>query len=183
MEMWKDIYNTNGRYQVSSEGRVRRVLKDNRAIAKYGNYKYLKVVRHKGSATNYFDVSLGGNRKELVHRLVANAFIPNPDGLPQVNHLNGNGTDNRVENLEWVTNRQNALHAKANGRTRPGHEAKPVLCVETGKTYGSSFEAADFINETKYMNSHRIKAIACNIRACVNGKRPTAYGFHWKSSK
>ena len=180
MERWKDIDGTNGRYQVSDEGRVRRVLKDRRAIEKYGPYKYMKPVRHKGHDTAYFDIQLGSKGRELVHRLVAKAFIPNPNNYPQVNHLNGDGRDNRASNLEWCTNRQNALHAKRNGRTDPFHKGKKVRCVELGLEFDSSFEAADYINQAKFKNSHRIKSLACNIRAAVYKKRPTAYGYHWE---
>lgn len=183
MEIWKTIPNGEaiGTYEVSNEGRVRRVYKDRRAIAKYGNYRYLKLVRHKGKGTDYLDVGIGRRQRMLVHRLVAQAFIPNPDGLPQVNHKNGNGMDNRVENLEWVTNKQNNSHAMANGMLHPNFEGKKVLCVETGEVFMSSFLAADFVNESKFQNSHRVKSLACNIRACTKGKRPMAYGYHWKS--
>lgn len=179
MEIWKDIDGTNGRYQVSSEGRVRRVFTDPRYVRKYDGFRYMKLVRHKGKRTDYLAVALGGERQELIHRLVANAFLPNPEHLPQVNHINGNGCDNRVENLEWCTNRENALHAKENGWTRPYKEAVPIKCMENGIVFGSSFEAADFVNRTKYMDSHRIKSLACNIRLCANGNRPSAYGYHW----
>lgn len=183
METWKQIRNSV--YEVSNEGRVRRKLKDKRAVAKYGGYKCLKLQRQKGHGTDYIVVAIGrknGPRK-LVHRLVAEAFIPNPNNYPQVNHINGDGTDNRVENLEWCTNRYNALHAKALGRTNPYHKAKMVRCKETNQVFNSSFEAADFINRTKYQDSHRIKSLACNIRACANGKRKVAYGYHWESYK
>ena len=135
------------------------------------------------NCTTYKFVTLCNDGKILsvgIHRLVATAFIPNPNGLKCVNHIDGDGSNNSVENLEWCTNRENCLHAKKNGWTNPGKEAVAIKCVETDKVFNSSFEAADFINETKFQNSHRIKSLACNIRACASGKRPMAYGYHWK---
>lgn len=180
MEIWKDInLDPKGKYQVSNEGRVRRVLHDLRVIKKYGEYKYLKPIRHKGKRTDYLDIGIGRNRV-LVHRLVGMAFIPNPENLPQINHKNGDGMDNRVENLEWVSNKENAYHARDNGWTNPNFKAVKIKCIETGTVFDSSFRAADFINDTKYHNSRRIKSLACNIRAAASGKRPMAYGYHWK---
>lgn len=178
MEEWKQIDDTI--YEVSNEGRVRRKLKDPRAIKKYnGCYKYLKVVLHRGHKTNYFDVSLGGKRRELVHRLVAKMFIPNPENKPQVNHINGKGQDNRSQNLEWCTDQENTIHASKSGLLTPSFGRKKIYCIELNRYFSSSYEAAMYINEAKFKNSHRTKSLACNIRSCGNGQRPKAYGYTW----
>lgn len=100
-EIWRDIEETGGKYQVSSWGKVRNVETGN-ILAPYENEKgYLKI-----------DLYIGGKRlKRRVNRLVAQAFIPNPYDLPQVNHKDGNNQNNSITNLEWVTNRENVDHA------------------------------------------------------------------------
>lgn len=101
MEIWKDIYGFEGRYQVSSWGRVRNAI--TKCIIKpYSNEKgYLKIGLTKD----------GKCLKFRLNRLVAIAFVPNPQGLPQVNHKDGNKANNSFTNLEWVTNLDNAKHA------------------------------------------------------------------------
>lgn len=109
-EEWKDIDGYDGIYQVSSAGRIRsksrrvhnymkpgRYLRQNQ---KPNGYLYVGLVKPDGTVSKH----------EYVHRLVAQAFIPNPEGLAQVNHKNHDKTDNRTENLEWVTPQENILH-------------------------------------------------------------------------
>ena len=81
------------------------------------NKKTGKVLKHqlKKGYHRLELVTLNGRKHFLVHRLVAQAFIPNPENKPQVNHINGNKNDNSVENLEWCTNYENAHHAIKNG--------------------------------------------------------------------
>lgn len=106
MERWKEIEGTGGRLLVSDQGRIKSLLRDGRV---------LKATKDK---KGYLRLRVTLDRKKYVfkvHRLVAAAFVPNPENKPQVNHLNGDKTDNRACNLEWVSNRENAQHAVKNG--------------------------------------------------------------------
>lgn len=98
MEIWKNIDGFEN-YQVSIWGNIRN---KNRILTPYVTQKgYLKI----GLSKN------GKNYKKRVHRLVAEAFIPNPHNLPQVNHKDGNPKNNSITNLEWCTNQENKSHA------------------------------------------------------------------------
>ena len=105
METWKDIPGFDGAYQISSHGRIKSFKK-----AKSG-----RILSTKNSKGWYFTVNLidasGGSNILRVHRLVAEAFIPNPGDKPEVNHKDTNKQNNGVDNLEWVTRLENCVHA------------------------------------------------------------------------
>jgi HNH endonuclease. len=138
---------------------------------KYGNTREKKHVK---GAHGYRIVALYRNGKatmKYVHRLVAEAFIPNPDNKPQVNHLNGDITDNRAENLEWVTGSENQLHSyKLLGRMPSGGVPKRrVVCVETGVIYDSIAEAGVLSGLGRI-----------NISHAINGRQETSGGLTWR---
>lgn len=175
MEIWKDIEGYNGKYQISNNGNVR-------SFSKWKNGDFLRFGM---TTTGYYYVNLvvDGRRKikqERVHRLVAKAFLDNPNNLPEVNHIDGNKLNNNVNNLEWVSRNQNIQHAydtklipKFYGKRHP--LSKQIVQKRKDgsvvKVWGS---LADINRQTGY---------AMNGIICCCKKKPryhTAYGFIWE---
>lgn len=116
-EEWRDAKGYEGSYQVSNTGLVRSVDKIVRCRNGYA-LKKGRLLKYSHNLKGYrmLSVSVNGKTKTVtIHRLIATTFIPNPHKKTQINHINGIKTDNRVENLEWATASENALHAHANG--------------------------------------------------------------------
>lgn len=135
-EIWKDIPNYDG-YQASNIGRIR-------TFVFHGKNTRIK----KQSICNgYLSVNIG-NKRLKSHRLIASAFINNPFNKEQINHINGIKTDNRIENLEWVTRKENLKHSfKCLGRKSNGSKKSNVLNLQTGIYYNSISEAFRAINQ------------------------------------
>lgn len=139
-EIWKDISGYEGIYQVSSNGNVRSL--------KYGKERILKPF---SNGTGYLSVDLCCECIEdyrRIHRLVAEAFIPNPNNLPFINHKDGIKTNNVVSNLEWCTPSENVKHAYKTGLA-PRHATyqnqpfqQPIKEIVSGKEYFSIRECA-----------------------------------------
>lgn len=157
-EIWKDIPGYEGRYQVSDLGALR--SKERGALRPFINQHGYAIAT----------LSKEGQRiRTGVHRLVASAFIPNPEGKAQINHINGNKQDNRPENLEWATCSENNLHRRRVLNGGGGRPKKPVVCIDTGAVYDSITEAAKATG-----------APLEKILECCKGRRKKTHGLRWR---
>jgi hypothetical protein len=187
-EIWKDIKDYEGLYKVSNLGRVkslkRRIeLKGKNQFTDFTTFKEIegKEIKPSINYKGYCQLSLyknGKSKNKQVHRLVAEAFIENPFNKPTVNHINGNKLDNRVDNLEWATNKEQTEHLikvlnhksvisdKCRKRQIELHQRKVIR--NDGIIFNSIKEASNG-NET--LRKH--------INMCCRGKRATAGGYGW----
>lgn len=168
-EVWLPVKGYEGKYEVSSEGRVRsldRVVKDARRGRNLNRKSHM--LRPGETRCGYLSVVLCDNtnrRSERVHRLVAEAFLTKVDGKNEINHINGDKADNRSDNLEWVDRKENMAHAFSNG-LHP-NPAKTCYCDD-----GASYESTTAASKATGIRLG-------NISACCLGKRKTAGGRRW----
>ena len=179
-EEWKDIEGYEGKYQVSNLGRVRSLGRDIVRRTRYGTMapyhisgRVLKPLHSQGDYcyVHLFDKD-GASTNHKVHRLVAKAFVPNPDNLNEVNHIDEDKDNNRADNLEWCKHVDNCNHGTRNERSKT-KRSKPVQQLDAEGNvvaeYPSTIEAERETGTNRYQ-----------IRMCCNGKYKTAGGYRWK---
>lgn len=177
-EKWKPIKGYDGLYEVSNLGRVKslhqRGKEKDRILAPIEmDIGYCKVTLY-----NKFK-----KEQKYIHRLVAEAFIPNPKNLKVINHINANKKDNNVDNLEWCTQKHNMQQAFNMGLVRNSQRGKLGKESQIRKIIKQIDANTNEVLNIFYgaCEAERQTNICCqNIRACCRGKRKTAGGFMWK---
>jgi hypothetical protein len=178
-EIWIDIKDYEGLYQISNYGNIKAYpnshthLKEIMLKPTINSSGYLKVELYKNHSSKVF----------YVHRLVALSFISNPENKPQVNHIDGNKTNNKCDNLEWVTISENQKHAINKGLRKPSpmigkigklnHNSKKIIQYDLQGNYIRRFDG--IAEAARYINGS-----ASAISANLNGRTKSSYGYIWK---
>lgn len=183
MEVWKDVSGFEGEYQVSNFGRIKSVGRT--IITSNGKQYYLpeRILKLRKSDCGYIRVGLWKAQRAFyksVHRLVAEAFIPNPENKPQVNHKDGNKNNNKVSNLEWSTCSENLKHKFCvlgykswmfNKKGKDCAFSKIILQIKDGEVIAEFYGAAEAQRKTGIDNS--------SIHKACRHKYKTAGGYQW----
>lgn len=177
VEIWKDIEGFTG-YQVSNLGIVRSLDRTKTVINHKGTWEHEfkgTVMKQQTDKYGYSRVMLHADSQQKnckIHRLVAMAFLPNPENKGTVNHKDGDKLNNTVDNLEWNTQAEQNIHAYKAG-LRLIH-CKPVLQIDIGT--GKVMQEYPSIREAE----RQMKVSQGSITDCLNGKQKSCRGFHWK---
>lgn len=175
-EVWKDVVGYEGLYQVSNMGRVKSLSR----IGLNGNRLKERLLKPRPKAFGYLLVCLykqGNCKNFLIHRLVAEAFIPNPNNYPQINHKDEVTYNNVVSNLEWCTCKYNINYGSHNERANKskvnGKGSKAVLQFDLNGNFIKEYPSTSEIGR-------QLNFVISNISRCCNGLRKTANGYIWK---
>lgn len=180
-EVWKAIKGYEGLYEVSSYGRVRSLdhlieqphPRNPAYTLRYIQKGKIKNLRHHQAGYWVVDLYKGNlSETKTVHRMVAEAFIPNPDNLPEVNHIDENKENSRVDNLEWCTRKQNVNHGTGCERMGRKHWTPCIQMTMDGqfvKRWECMQKAAD-----------ELGLFMTRISACCRGRAKSHGGFRWR---
>lgn len=181
IEIWKPIKDYEGLYEVSNYGKIKSLPHKWVGFGKNINCKTKQKIRiTKVAKTGYEQVVLfkdGTSKTFLVHRLVAEAFLPNPNNYPCINHKDENPSNNCVWNLEWCTFSYNINYGnrkeKVKYKSLNGKLSKKIIQYSLDGDYIAEYPSISEIERVKGFNRG-------NISNCCNGRQKTAYGSIWK---
>lgn len=173
-EIWRSVVGADKGYEISNKGRIRS-WKDPTSFERNIWLDEPRILIPQNHRLGYIYVNLqvnGRSKKFYIHRMVAEAFIPNPDNLPEVNHDNGNKEDCSVENLYWATRAENMEHARRTGLWKPEETIQkalaawetPIYCYEKDCIYACGEDAARDIGASKSLITNTCKGKIHNAR-------------------
>lgn len=170
-EVWKDVDGYEGRYQISNKGRLKSFAQDQREGKIHNGFK-----THKGYLSSKLYDGNGSSKIYPMHRLVASAFIDNPNHLPQVNHKDEDKANNQVDNLEWCTNDYNIHYGTKIQRSTESNRC----CKTTSKAVYSVDNQGNIEEYASIGEAERITGIPhSNIVRHLKGRRPSCGNRHW----
>lgn len=164
MVLWKDVPDYEGYYEVSNTGLIRSKNGIRKPQVSWDGYLYVKLCKK------------GQCRKVKIHRLVALAFIPNPNNLPEINHKDENPANNHVENLEWCDRTYNNNYGTRNARAAIGigkANSKRIKQFDIKRKYIQTFDSVKQASEILNIDKSSISRCACGLRL-------SAGGYVWK---
>ena len=162
-EIWKPIKNYEQLYEISNYGSVRSLYTG-------------KIMKSRIGRDGYIRIPLSKNGKhEFLHRLLAVAFIPNPDHLPEVNHINENKMDNNLSNLEWCTHKYNSNYGTRLSRMAASNHEPVIQYTKDGREIARYASQKEAMEKTGIQSRH--------ISCCCKGKRKTTGGYVWRYAK
>lgn len=184
-EIWKDIKNYEGLYQISNLGNVRSLDRKVNSIYGYRNIKG-KILKPLETNSGYYRVDLKKEQKNnyvLIHRLVAETFIPNPNNLPNINHKDNNPKNNSITNLEWCTQSYNIKYSYKYGNSKPtrgcfkkGNKPHNLKSINQLTLDGKFIKNFSSIKEAALST----KILRTSINNCLRNFSKTAGGFKWE---
>ena len=165
-ERWKEVFGYDVLYEISDSGRLR--TKHHGRQGYLNRYRYVEPVDNGHGYLKFNFMKSGIQKTVYVHKLVADAFVENPNGYAEVNHIDENKANNRFDNLEWCTHKQNCNHGTRNIRSSK-KKMMSVRCVETGQVFESIKAAAAYIGVAN--------TALCN---CLNKRSKSCCGKTWE---
>ena len=162
-EIWKPIKDFEEKYAISNYGKIK-------------NIKTNKILKEKKNKRGYLYIGLFKNKKQYafrINRLVAQAFIPNPNNYPQVNHKDENKLNNCVNNLEWCTAKYNANYGNRNKKLKGYFPSVKIIQYDLQNNFIKEWESMKIA-------SKKLNICRTNISECCRNLRKTAGGYIWK---
>lgn len=184
-EIWKDIHGYEGLYQISNLGNVKTLHYGQKVSNNHWKETSSRLLKQKTSTSGYQRVELykkDSRKCFYVHRLVAMAFLDNPENKPQINHKDGNKLNNCVDNLEWATSSENLKHAAQTGlrinpmlgkKGKKSPLAKPVIQYDLDGNFVAYWHSVADV-------ARAFNTKITTICACTNGRHKSSKGYIWK---